>query len=326
MNDYLRWIPGRIYWRDAQPMMDWVHLGARRLTDPFFAQTLNACVGRPADLVYRRQTPLAELEDIAGVRPGLRPAGFIFHLSRCGSTLVAQRLAASPQNVVLSEAGPIDGVLRSSLRDPGISDEQRVRWLRALVRVFGWQRAPAEKQVFIKFDCWHARFLPLIQRAFPEVPWVFLYREPLEVLASARKQPGGHMIPGVLEPGIFDWSAADAAGMARPEYAARVLAKICETALDEARAGRGKLVNYRQLPDGVWPALLDYWQVAFSAADSAKMREAALRDAKNPVMPFAPDSQAKRDSAPAELRALSQRWLEEVYQRLESQRLAGGFA
>jgi len=134
------------------------------------------------------------------------------------------------------------------------------------------------------------------------------------------------MIPGVLEPGIFDWSAADAAGMARPEYAARVLAKICETALDEARAGRGKLVNYRQLPDGVWPALLDYWQVAFSAADSAKMREAALRDAKNPVMPFAPDSQAKRDSAPAELRALSQRWLEEVYQRLESQRLAGGFA
>ena len=46
MNDYLRWIPGRIYWRDAQPMMDWVHLGARRLTDPFFAQTLNACVGR----------------------------------------------------------------------------------------------------------------------------------------------------------------------------------------------------------------------------------------------------------------------------------------
>lgn len=307
-------------------MVDWGHLGARRFTEPFFAQTINSCVQHPADLLFRHQTRLDDLGDIAATQPGVRPTGFIFHMSRCGSTLLTQMLAAAPANIVISEAGPIDDVLRGHFRNPGITEEQRVQWLQWLISVLAWRRDPTQKNFFIKFDCWHVMLLPLIQRAFPGVPWIFLYREPLEVMASANNQLGGQMIPGVLQPALFGWDAAEVGRMQLFEYVARVLAKLCEAAHTQARAGNGKLVNYRQLPTSVWPALKDYWRVEFSADETARMLGAAQLNAKNPFLPFEPDSQAKRDSASAEFRALTQQWLDGVYQQLEVQRQALGFA
>lgn len=306
-------------------MVDWGHLGARRFTEPFFAQTINSCVQRPADLLFRHQSRLDHLGDIAATQSSIQPTGFVFHMSRCGSTLLSQMLAAAPANIVVSEAGPIDEILRGHFLNPGVTEEQRVQWLRWMVSVLAWRRHPAEKNVFIKFDSWHVMFLPLIQRAFPGVPWIFLYREPLEVMASANKQLGGQMIPGVLQPALFGWDAAAVGQMQLFEYVARVLARICQTAHTHARASNGKLVNYRQLPISVWPALMDYWQVEFSADETAQMLGAAQLNAKNPFIPFEPDSQAKRDSASTELRALTQQWLDGVYQQLEAQRQATGF-
>ena len=71
---------------------------------------------------------------------------------------------------------------------------------------------------------------------------------------------------------------------------------------------------------------MEFWRVKFSAEQTARMRAAAPWNAKNPVMPFEPDSAAKRNSATPELRAITQQWLGKVYQQLETQRQAGGFA
>lgn len=307
-------------------MVDWGHLGTRRFIDPFFVQTIDPCVRHPADLLFRHQTPLENLGGIAATQPSVQPTGFIFHMSRCGSTLLSQMLAVAPENIVLSEAGPIDDVLRLNFRNPDITDEQQARWLQWLVRVLAWRRHPAEKNVFIKFDCWHTMFLPLLQRAFPGVPWIFLYREPIEVMASAEQQLGGPGLAGVLPPALFGWDAGMVGRMQPIEYCARVLAKLCESALGPAQAGRGKLVNYRQLPAAIWPELLKHWNVEFSPDETAQMFGVAQLNAKNPAQPFAADSQAKRDSASPELRALTRQWLDEVYQQLEAQRLAHGFA
>jgi hypothetical protein len=326
VKDLAGWVPLRIDWRDSGPVVDWGFLGTRRFTDPFFAQTIYPCVRHPADLLFRHQTALDDLGEIVESQPGLRPTGFIFHMSRCGSTLISQMLAAAPENIVLSEAGPIDDILRGHFRNSDITEERRVQWLQWLLGVLARRRHPAERNVFLKFDCWHVMFLPLIRRAFPDVPWIFLYREPLEVMASAQKQLGGQMIPGVLEPGLFGWDAATVSRMTLYEYAARVLAKICEAALAQAQASHGKLVNYRQLPASIWPALMEYWKVEFSAEETVRMLGAAQMNAKNPVLPFEADSQAKRDAVTEESRALTQQWLDRVYQQLESQRLAEGIS
>jgi len=149
-------------------------------------------------------------------------------------------------------------------------------------------------------------------------------------MASHIGQRGGQMIPGVLEPGLFGWDPPTVGSIPLNEYGARALAKICEAALTQIQrgngSGRGKLVNYRQLPDSVWPALMNHWQLKFAADETARMMAAAKLNAKNPVLPFEPDSAKKNAAATAELRAVTHHWLDGTYQKLEGQRQSQGFA
>jgi hypothetical protein len=133
------------------------------------------------------------------------------------------------------------------------------------------------------------------------------------------------MIPGVLEPAWFGWEAATLSQMAPHEYGARTLAVIGEAALAQIQTGGGKLVNFQQLPAAVWPALLAGWRVEFSPEDQARMRAVTAWNAKNPVLPFEPDSQAKRNSLAPEIRQLTEHWLRGLYERLEAQRSLHGF-
>lgn len=56
----------------------------------------------------------------------LEPTGFVFHMSRCGSTLTANLIGSSPYNLVYSESKPPAGLM--SLCDSiGCTDDQRVR-------------------------------------------------------------------------------------------------------------------------------------------------------------------------------------------------------
>ncbi len=306
-------------------MVDWAFLGERRFTDPFFDATINRCVQRPADILFRHQTPLENLGEISRTQPCIPPTGFIFHMSRCGSTLVSQMLAASKCNIVLSEAGPIDTILRAHFRNPNVSEDTRIQWLQWMVGTLGWKRHPEEKSLFIKFDCWHALFLPVILRAFPRVPWIFIYREPIEVWASQLTHRGAQMIPGVLEPAMFGWDASTVSAMTLDEYGSRVLAEICKAALRQIQTGTGKLVNYRQLPDQAWPALLEFWGAEFPPDDAKRMAVAAKRNAKNPFLPFEEDSKARQQSATDGIRALSRQWLDESYGQLEAERSRCGF-
>jgi hypothetical protein len=321
MKDFAGWMPIRVHWTPDGLKVDWGCLGDLRFTDPFFEQTIGQCLRQPANLLFRHETTMAALAELSQSSPGLPPAGFIFHGSRCGSTLISQMLASLPENVVISEASPIDAVLRSSMRDPAITEEQRIKWLRGLLNALGQRRHAEEKSLFVKFDSWHALFLPLIQRAFPSVPWIFVYREPVEVLMSQSRQMGGQMIPGVLEPALFGWDAEAVKRMSLGEYGGRVLASISEAAYEEARAGRGRLVNYRQLPGVVWPSLMRYWGADCPEQAPEAVGRVCRFHAKNPGLPFADGTEAKNRAAPEGMRQFARQWLDGIYQKLEAQRL-----
>ncbi len=325
MKQFVGWTPIRVYWQQGRPMVDWGYLGEVLFTDPFFEQTVNQALRHPANLLFRRQTTMDALQERAEACPGLLPTGFIFHMSRCGSTLISQMLAGLPKNLVISEAGPIDAVLRSHFRDPTVTQEQRVKWLQWMVSALGQTRRPEQKHLFIKFDCWHTLSLPLIQRAFPGVPWAFLYRRPVEVLMSQQNHRGGQMIPGVLEPELFGWTRAEAGEMGLQVYGARVLATICEAGLASSQGGKNRLLDYRQLPGAVWPALLQCWGADCSAAEVDRMFEVSRFDAKNTAWLFEDDTAAKNDGATQAVREAAARWLDGTYQELEAQRLHRGF-
>ncbi len=125
----------------------------------------------------------------------------------------------------------------------------------------------------------------------------------------------------MLEPAFFGWDPQSVSQMDRREYGAQVLGKICDAALEQARTGRGKLVNYLQLPDVMWGDLADYWGVDCAPEAIETMSRACQFQAKNPALPFADDTESKKRAATDEIRQIARKWLDEVYRDLEACRL-----
>ena len=76
------------------------------MTEPFFDLTIEDCLQDPYCLLFRRQTPLDVLAHLDNASSGSEPTGFIFHMSRCGSTLVSQLLATLPGYSMLMMISP----------------------------------------------------------------------------------------------------------------------------------------------------------------------------------------------------------------------------
>jgi hypothetical protein len=313
------WVPIRVYKQQAQLLVDWCYLGSVRFTDPFFDQTIQHVLRHPFNLLFRHQTPIDALGEWHARQPGLPPTGFIFHMSRCGSTLVSQMLAALPENLVLSEAGPIESVLHADSQ-VNVTDNQRLAWLRWMVSALGQPREGNERYCFIKFESWHILDLPFIRRAFPDVPWIFVYREPVEVMVSNLRHSAGRMLaPGPLEARLLDVDLVAVRHMPREEYLARALGRFCDSALRH-HANGGMLLNYRQLPDIVWSVLLHYFGTAYAPTAIERLREVPKWDAKNPGVAFADDAAAKRCEASAQVLQTAERWVIPFYERLEAAR------
>ena len=319
LADYM---PIRVHWEQGYPLVDWCHFGEARFVESFFDQTIEKRLRHPFALLFRPQTSLDDLVELQAIDPGVPPTGFIFHMSRCGSTLLSQMLAALPRNIVISEASPIDGVLHANWRNPNITDEQRICWLRGLLSAYARPRQ-GEQHFFVKFDSWHTLELSLIQRAFPGVPWIFLYREPVQVLVSHQRQRGPQVVQGMLPPQWLGLDPATLADMTLDEYTACVLAKICQGALHYRNAD-ARWVNYQQLPAVLWEELAAHFRLAYSGAEIAAIQQVLPFNAKNPGLYFVGDTKDKEHQATPELRQLAEQWLQPVYTALEEQRHTEG--
>jgi hypothetical protein len=317
------WVPAGIRWNGATPLVEWCHLGDLRATDPFFEQTLERAMRHPFNLLFRHRTPLHELATEQAQTGELNVAGFVFHMSRCGSTVVSQMLAALERNVVLSEPTPLDQVLRLPSRLADVPQDQIVALMRGMVAALGRKRRSAERDLFVKFDAWHVLLLPLIRRAFPTVPWVFVYREPLEVLSSLARLRPAQMFPNGIPASVLSPAATACADF--DEYAVQVLACYLRAAIAIACAGDGGLlVEYQELPETACTKMLAHFGLQYTEAERAAMREAALHDAKNPGMRFRPDGAAKRQDVADEVCALAETHLAPLYAQLEVLRRGAG--
>ena len=314
------WMPVRVEWRQCNPLIDWCYMGTRRFTEPFFDDTIESRFRYSFNLLIRPLTGIDVLEQCYELRPGLAPTGFIFHESRCGSTLVSQMLAALPQTVVISEASPLDWMIRARMRRPDISDAERIAWIRWMVSALGQRRTAEAEYYFIKLDSWHTFELDILTRAFPDTPWIFLYRNPLEVMVSHNRQRGGGTIPGIIGHRLPGLTFEESLQISAEEYVARVLAKICESALEYRGCPNALFVNYNQLPQFVTGRLLRHFRVNYSGEDVEIMNSAARFDAKSPTVEFAGDVEQKRSEAGSEIRLLSDKMLMPLYERLEAAR------
>jgi hypothetical protein len=221
-------------------------------------------------------------------------------------------LAAVPQFLVVAEPLPVDDVLRADA-----AEADKVRWLRWIVSALGRPRRGDERAYVLKLDAWSACSLGTVRRAFPDVPWVFLFREPVQVLASHFRQRGAHMVPGAIDPELFGLDPEAVTRMPPEEYCARVLAAICRSAL-EHRDDRAHFVDYDELPGAVHDRILGAFGLECDPAERARMEELTAFDAKNPQLFFSADGEAKERTASPELRAAADRWVRPLYEELRA--------
>ena len=309
------WVPFRIRAGATEHRVDWCYVGMETFTDPFFEQTLARCLSKPFNQFVAHETAIDALLESRATETGVAPTAFIFHGSRCGSTLLAQMAAALPGTVVISEAVTVDHVLRA--RAP---QDTRIEWLRALLGVLGQPRRGSERHLVVKFDASHVLQLGLVQRAFPGVPCIFLYREPAAVIASQLRSPGVHMVPGMLDMAPIGMSLPDILRLDGAEYAGRVLGAFYAAAASHAAQRRVTLMNYSQFPEAGVSQVLAWCGLAGSAEARSRVERTSKVDAKSPSMTY---SAAVSSRIPEQrARDIAAQFIDPIYAQLESIRTA----
>lgn len=177
-----KWIPAKIDWEKESNefKLTWLLRGDWRFKEPFFMNTLSKHMKNS----QKKTTGMELLLEYFSKSGAPDPSGFIFHLSRCGSTTISQMLARDPENMVLSEPGPAEGVLGLQK----VPTTKRLAFFVGAMKAFASSRIEPEKLIFVKFsgsDVW----LPWMQLAYPKTPWIFVYRHPAEVLKSNLQKP-----------------------------------------------------------------------------------------------------------------------------------------
>jgi len=317
-DDLEGWLPARLGAEtDGTVWADWCRLTTGGLREPFFDETIDLCLRHPFNQLFLRRTPIARLGERFAGRPGLAPAGFIFHMSRCGSTLVSRLLAGLPGSLVLSEPDPLHWILRGGAAPSRAVAAEWLRWtLAALAQPWSGQ----ETRVFVKFDPWSVVDLPLIRVAFPDVPWLFVYRAPVEVLVSQLRRRGTHTVPGAYGAALLELDQARVQRMPPEEYCSRMLQAICDAAIRQHDPARALLVNFEELPGALWDRILGFFGVECTEVTRDELRRLSRFDAKRPAVRFIDDVMEKNRSATPLARQMAATFLMPSYRQLEALR------
>lgn len=307
------WLPAHSVATGAAPDVDWKWFGDRRLMRPFFDDDVRVASALPFNRIFRIRTTLDSVIAGAKSEPSLPLKGLIYHMSRCGSTLLAQMFAAVPENAVSSEPDPLDGVIQwVQLADvePQLANDA----IRAIISALGRNRTNGQQQQLIKLTPWNVFALPIIRAALPQVNWIYLYRDPIEVLVSVMHRPGLHSVAGLLPDQITN--AAGQGSSSQEEYAGQVLGAMGKTVLDHWHLGGGLLVAYPDIVDAATSGILTHFGIEAADDAFASMNMASRRDAKMPEQSFASDAAQKRADASPEMVAAAKRAMDPIHRQL----------
>lgn len=324
------WLPVDAVSEGGRPRLRWLDVKGARLDEPFFEQTVARVRAEWPDApeLFTDFDVLIQFERVADA---LEPDGFIFHSSRCGSTLVANACRALDGAVAVSEAPVVDKLVWPYLSgDGGSLALLRRLFLRAAVRALGQRRRGDERRLFVKFSCCGVLRLPFIRSVWPGVPWVFVHRDPVEVMVSNLRQVPEWMRAGEqpeLAAAVTGLSEFEAARVSGEEFCARALGNFYAAAAGEAGL-RTLFVGHEELSAERLLEVVRFFGVEPGGEEVARVGAAAGLYAKDarPSRPFEPDGAEKRAAATPLVREAAARWAAGPYRKLLSRAPTGASA
>ena len=202
--DLNNWYPIKLYSENNELKCRWKYFKGIDFTDPFFNETiLKASCLEINSRYHGSVSDLNILTEWANTDHAIEPTLFIFHISRCGSTLLSQALGLNDEHITLSEVPFIDDLLKLFTIDEWLINVKYQAILKAAIRLYGRRISENKKKLFIKADSWHIYYLPLFRLLYPSTPFLLLFRKPDEVLYSQQKKRGMHAVPGLISDSIL---------------------------------------------------------------------------------------------------------------------------
>lgn len=313
-TELTKWTPVALHLDAPTPSIEWGDFGSFRFAEPFFDDTVArwAATDPPPRVVRTGLDALAVLDQA----PSLDPNGLLFHLSRCGSTLLARLLQQLPGCVVVSEPAMINQVLQA---DAAIIDEEtRVRLLRLLIRAFGRVRFGDERHYVLKLSSWNVRKLDVFRSAFPQTPLLWLQRKPAEVITSLlAREPEWRQELRAPEfaSAVFDMTADEAAAAEPAALYASALATLLRAARAASPAAM-RTIDYADLPQAAWTTVAPYFGLAPDADQTALMAAQARFYSKDADPTPFERPQVAADAIPEAIRRLAAVELDLLYEEL----------
>jgi len=112
------------------------------------------------------------------------PYLFIFHKSRCGSTLLCNIFKQFDENLVLCEPESLNQVINSK-----ISDENKKILLKRIINLMCNEAYKYNKRLVIKFTSYHVQYVDLYKSLYDETKTLYSTRDTMEVIRSNLEKP-----------------------------------------------------------------------------------------------------------------------------------------
>jgi hypothetical protein len=317
-TDFKGWLPVDAVVVEGRPGLLWMEMSGIALTEPFFQQTVERARRENRAEIFTEFDVLLQLEKEL---ESVQPTGFIFHSSRCGSTLVANACRAATDSIVLSEANAIDALIARFITDADnpVKESLYSVFLRGVVHALAQRRTGNERHLFIKFACCSFAQLERIKRIWSNVPWLFLYRDPVETIVSNMRDVPPWLIDNDRR--VLSSIIGDTAEMSLEELCARTIGSLYSTAYKLAN-DNSMLLNYNQLSVPVIGRVLNFFNVTLSNEELetiARTSEVYSKEVSG-TRAFVADVDAKQKLASNTAREMSERWAAEPYRLLEQKR------
>ncbi|MFG4003644.1 sulfotransferase family protein [Flavobacterium aquidurense] len=281
------WIPVKLIEKDNEIYFEWIYLANLKLADPFFDESIAKCKSHAYNSKQCKVVSTVEnLIDWSNELISVELKSLVFHVSRCGSTMLSQSLATSSENIMISEAPIIDQILRSDL----FSLEKKTSLIQSVLKLLGQKRFPEQKHLIIKLDAWHIFKSAYLRSIFTDIPFALLYRNPTEVLKSHQKMMGMHMVPNLLPSQIFGISVKEVHDLSFQQYGGLVLEKYFQGFLDFYEMDQNVvMLNYNEGMRAVVEKFVSFINVQYSNGELEKMYDRLKRHSKNESAVFAGD-------------------------------------
>ncbi len=310
------WIPEKILSEKNELLFKCLNCRNLEFSEPFFNDTLRKFRSLPANLKqYNSVVTAGMINEWAGNIDFVPPSAFVFHVSRCGSTLVSQCLGLNSEYISLSEVPLFDQVLRLAVSKDDAMKTSAQQLFRSVVKIYGAKRTGAENRLFIKNDCWHLMFCKQLRSLYPDTPFVIMYRSPAAVIESNRRTSGLQCINSFVPPDIYGMEGKLSDEDTRPDnYFRMALDKFYRAIIEIATVdSRTLLLNYNEGLPVIMSQIAAFTGTEFSAAFQGKILERGAYHAKKPGEQFVEKNTA------AECKGIES--LEELYNSIEKIRV-----